>query len=117
IFGIHGQRRATGREVAAFEDQAPAFATVGGAVDAAIGAVAPQLAGHARVDQVAVFGMHEDARDALRLAEAEVGPVFPTVGRFVDAVADGDRVAGPGLASADPDRLRIGRIESDGANR
>ena len=49
--------------------------------------------------------------------QAHVRPGLAAVGRLVDAVADRDAVARPRLAGADPDRLRVGRIDGDGADR
>ena len=48
------------------------------------------------------FGMDDDARDPLGRRQPHVRPGLAAVGRFVDAVADRDRVAGPAFAGADP---------------
>ena len=61
--------------------------------------------------------MHDDARDALGLAQPHVGPGLSSVGGAIDAVADRDRVAGPGFARAHPDGARIARVDGDGADR
>src|SRR4029078_8785898 len=97
----------------ALEDLVPRLAAVGGLVDAALVAVAPELAGDAELDVDGVGGVYEDLGDALGLFEAEVGPVVAAVGRLVDAVADGDAVARPGLAAADPDDFRGLRLDAD----
>ena len=44
-------------------------------------------------------------------------PGLAAVGRFVDAVADRNAVARPRFARADPDVLRVLRIERDRADR
>ena len=50
------------------------------------------------------------------LGEAHVRPVLAAVGGLVDAIADRDAVAHPRLAGADPDDLRILRVDRDGAD-
>ena len=114
---IHRDRRAAGREVRALEDQRPGLAAVGRLVDAAVRRVAPQLARRAGVDGVAVLRDRRRCSRCARVRQAHVGPGLAAVGRFVDAVADRDGVARPALAGADPDHLRVGRIERDRADR
>ena len=95
---VHRQRRAARREVSAGEDQVPALAAVGRLVEAAVGAVAPERTRRAGVHGVAVLRVDDDAGDPFRLGQPDVGPGLAAVGRLVDAVADGDRVARPALA-------------------
>ena len=47
----------------------------------------------------------------------DVRPGFAAIGRFVDSVADRNAVARPRFARADPDVLRILRVERDRADR
>ena len=61
--------------------------------------------------------MHGERRHAFRLRQADVRPGVAAVGGLVDAIADRDRVPHPRLARAHPDRLRVGRVEGDGADR
>src|SRR5712671_4284551 len=118
ILRIHRQARAARRGVARVaQDQGPALPAVAAAVDAALLAVAPELAGDARIDHVRALRVHEDAGDALGLGQAHVGPRLASVGGLVDTVADGDRVARPGLAGADPDGPRVARVDGDRADR
>src|SRR5262249_16418342 len=117
VLRIHREARAARRETLALEDMRPPLASVGRLVDAAIRAVAPELAGNAGVDDVAVLRVNEDADDALRLGEPHVLPRRAAVGRLVDAVTDRHRVARPRLARADPHRVVTRRIDSDRANR
>ena len=56
-------------------------------------------------------------RDALGAWQARGRPGLAAVGRLVDAVADRDAVARPGLAGAHPDILVVARIYRDGADR
>ena len=117
VLRIHGERRAAGRQVRALQDQAPGLAAVGRLVEAAVGAVAPQLARHADVDDVAVAGIDQNFGDVLGVRQAHVGPGLAAVGGLVDPVADRDGVAHPGLAGADPDGVGMGGIDRDGADR
>ncbi len=114
---VHRHGGAAGGEVRAGEDQVPALASVVGLVESAVGAVAPELAGHAGVDHVGVLRVYRDGDDALGVAQAHVGPALAAVGRLVDAVADGHGVAHPGLARAHPDGLGVRGIDGDGADR
>ena len=115
--GVHRHGRATRREISALEHERPVRAAVGRAIQAAIGAIAPEFARHARVDDVSVLRTHDDARDALAVRQPDVGPVVAAVGRFVDAVAHRDAVARPTLARADPHRVVMRRVERDRADR
>ena len=103
--------------LAPFENLRPGLAAVGRLVDAAVFAVAPELARRAGVDGVAVGGIDEDLCDALGSLQAHVRPVLAAVGGLVNAVADRDAVARPGFARADPDGLRVLGIDRDGADR
>ena len=80
------------------EHFAPGLAAVGGLVDAALVVVVPEVAGGAGVDGVAVLGIDQDLGDVFGILQADVGPVLAAVGRFVDAVADGDAVARPSFS-------------------
>src|SRR5262249_50302473 len=113
VLRVHRQARAARREVASLQDQAPVAAAVGRLVDAALGAVAPELAGNAGVDRVARRGVHEDPDDVLGVLQAHVLPGLAAVGGLVDAVADRDRVAHPGLPRPDPHGLRAGGVDRD----
>ena len=113
----HGQHAAAGRSIAARQHFAPRLAAVAGLVDAALVVVVPQMAGGTRVNRVAVLRIDQDPGDVLGILQADIGPVLAAVGRFVDAVADRDAVAHPGLAGAHPHDLRIGGIDGDGADR
>src|SRR4029078_1874871 len=117
VLAVHRQHRAAGREVGALEHSRPRLAAVGRLVDAAVVAVAPQLARHADVDGVGAARVDEDLGDALRVRQAHVGPTVAAVGRLVDAVADRDAVARPRLAAAHPHGLRVLGVDGDGADR
>ena len=115
--GLHRDVSAAGREIPALEHQLPGLAAVRGPVQAPIGRVAPELAGYAGVDGVRGARIDEDPRDALGLRQPREGPGLPGVGGLVDAVADRDAVARPGLAGADPDVVVMRRVDGDGADR
>src|SRR5688572_27107905 len=117
ILRIEGEHRTAGREVRALERLRPGLAAVGGFENAALVGIAPEFSGRADVHGVRVGRVDGDLRDALRLLETDVGPVVAAIGRFVDAVTDGDAVARPRLAGPGPDRFRILRIDGDRADR
>ena len=117
VLAAHGDHAAAGREVRARQHLSPALAAVGRLVDAALGAVVPEVARRAGVDRVAVPGVHEDPRDALGVLEPDVLPVLAAVGRLVDPVADRSAVPRPRLAGADPDVLRVAGIDGHRADR
>src|SRR5206468_156519 len=98
MLAVHRDRRASGREVRALEDQPPGLAAVAGLVQAAMGAVAPKLARHGGVHDVRMGRVDDDLGDALRFRQSHAGPVVTTVGGPVDPIANRDAVAGPRLA-------------------
>src|SRR5438105_2547298 len=57
--------------------------------------------------------MDDDLADLEGLLEAHVLPSLAAVGRFVDAVAVGDRVARVRLSGADPDDVLVRRGDAD----
>ena len=114
---IHRDRRATGRKIAALQDQIPGVAAIGRLIETAIGRIAPERAGHGRVNGVAVLRADDDFRDALGVRQTDARPGFAAISRTVDAVADRDAVARPRFAGADPDVLRVLRIKRDRADR
>src|SRR5205807_6734310 len=85
----------------------PGLAAVGRLVQAALLVRAPDVAEGGDIDDVGVGGVDDDAADVLRVPQAHVLPGLAAVGRFVDAVAPGDAVAGVGLAGADPDHVGV----------
>ena len=61
--------------------------------------------------------MHHDPRDPLGFGQPHVRPGLARIGGLVDAVADGDGVARPGLPGTDPHRARVPRVDGDGSDR
>src|SRR6266550_2548434 len=117
ILRIHRQARAARRSVShVAEDEGPGLAAIGGSVDAALLAVAPELARDARIDDVGAPGMHDDPRDPLGLGQPHVRPGLARVRGLVDAVADGDGIARPGFSGTDPHRARVSRVDGDGSD-
>src|SRR5262249_13308810 len=114
---LHGEAGAAGRQVRTVQDQLPALAAVGAAIQAAFGGVAPQLAGHAGEYGVGGARVDEDLGDALARGQADVLPGLTAVTGLVDAVPDRDAVARPGFAGADPDVLRVRGVDGDRADR
>ena len=120
MFGIrriHRDVGAAGGKIGAFENQVPGLAAIGRLVETAIGRIAPERARHRRINRVAVFWTNDDLCDAFRVGQTGMRPGFAAIGRFVDAVADRDAVARPRFTRADPDVLRILRVERDRADR
>src|SRR2546429_429857 len=76
IAGTHGNHGAAGGKIRALKNFVPGFATVGGFVNSAIFAVAPELSGNAGENSVAVLGVDENFGDALGVVKTHVGPVF-----------------------------------------
>src|SRR5207302_10274658 len=85
------------------------------AIDSAFAAVVPESASRAVVDRIRVFWVDENFGEPLGLLETHVRPVLAAVDRFVNAVADRDRVARPALAGTGPDHLCIFWVDRHGA--
>ena len=71
----------------------------------------------AREHGITVLGIDQNFRNVLRVVQSYIGPVLSAVRRFVNAISDRDAVSHPRLSRAHPYDLRIGRIDSDRANR
>ena len=85
----------------------PGLAAVGGAVDAALAARAPQAPGGRHEHDVVVARVDDDPVDVLRGAKPHVGVGLPAVGRLVDAVAPRGALAVVRLARAHPDKIGV----------
>src|SRR5271165_4055484 len=94
ILRAHGNHGAAGGEIAAFQNLVPGFPAVGGLVQSAVIAVAPEFSRNTGVDRVAVLGVHDDFGNALGIGQTHVGPVVAAIRGFVNAIADGNAVAG-----------------------
>src|SRR5207244_4737274 len=90
-------------------------AAVGGLEQAALLVRPPDVAQGGDVDGLGILGVDDDLADVLRVAQAHVLPGLAAVGRFVDAVAPGDAIAGVGLAGADPDDVGVRLRHGDAA--
>ena len=69
-------------------DIGPGLAAVGGLVQAAFLIRAEKVADRGDVYDVRIFRIDDDAADALRFLQADVGECFAAVGRFVDSAAE-----------------------------
>ena len=85
----------------------PCPPAVGGFEYAAILVVGPLVTGGRDVHDVRVGRVHDDARDGLRVGEAEMGEGAAGVGGFVDADARHRRAKDVGLAGADPQHVGV----------
>src|SRR5207248_9178659 len=94
----------------------PGLAGVGGLVKAAVAARSPQRPLGGDVDRVGVPRVDDDLADVLGRLEAHVFPGLATVVGAVDAVAVADAALAVVLAGADPDHVRVLRVEDHGAN-
>src|SRR5205085_1469993 len=117
IVRIHRDPRRAGRGIPTLQNLVPGLAAIRCFVEAPIGRIAPERSGHRRINRVAARRTHDDFRDPFRVRQPGEIPGLATVDRFINAVADRHAVARPAFAGADPDVLRIFRIERDGADR
>ena len=99
------------------EDLLERRSAVGRAVDAALRVRAVRMAEHRDEETVRVAGIDEDRADLPAVAQAEVLPRPPAVGRFVDAVADREVRPLQSLAAADVDDVRVRRRDRERADR
>ena len=78
------------------------------------------MPGHRDEESIGIARIDRDLRDLLAVAQAEMRPGFARVGRFVDAVADGQIGPMQAFAAADIDDVRIRnrhRDRADGTGR
>src|SRR5262249_5322908 len=94
----------------------PRLAAVGGLVPAAVAARPPQRPLGGDVDHVRVARVDEDLADVLGLLQADLLPRLAGVVGAVHAVAVADGALAVVLAGADPDGVRVLRVERDVAD-
>src|SRR5688572_24210233 len=99
------------------KDAAPGGAAVCRFVHAAFAALAPQRALRGDVDDVRVSGIDQDAADMFAFLEADIFPRPSTIDRLVYTIAVGDHALGVVFARADPDHVRVLRVDRDRARR
>jgi hypothetical protein len=63
------------------------------------------------IDDVRVLGMNDDCGDPFRISQTHVLPSLSAVSRLVNAVAEGNAVAGVRFSGPGPDDLRIARSQ------
>src|SRR5207237_7211145 len=90
---------------------------VGGSENAALGVRTVRVAERRDEEAIGIARVDVNHRDHLRVAQPEMSPCPPRVGRLVDTVADGE--IGPNDAGAGPDvdDVAIGGRDGNGANR
>ena len=98
------------------QDLLPVRPAVGGLVDAAVLIGAPLAPEDAGVDDVRVLRVDDEARDLVRLLEADVRPVIAAVDGLVHAVAHRRVVARIPFARADVDDVLVARRDGHGPN-
>ena len=80
-------------------------------------AVLPWCPRLARLDDIGVGGVDDDASDLARIVEPGVAPAPASIGRFVDADAGRDVAADAGGAHPHVDDVGIGVGNADGTDR
>src|SRR5207244_3218624 len=98
-------------------DLAPRPPAVGRLVDAAIRTGAEEVTGRGHVDRFGILRVDHDARDRLRLPQADVRERLAAVGRLVDAVAERGRLAIVGFAGPDVHDVGVRWMDRDVADR
>ena len=97
------------------EDRRPRLAAVGRLVDAAIAARGPERSLRRDVDDVRVARVDLDVAEVLGVRQAGSRPGLAAVRRLVDAVAEHRAPRIRVLAGAEPDDVRVLRIDLDAA--
>ncbi len=92
------------------------LAAVDGAEDATLVVRTVGMAEHGHEQAVGIFGIDEDGRDLLAVAQTEMLPRLAAVGRFVHAVADGKIGPLQTFAAADIDDVGIGGRDGERAD-
>ena len=99
------------------QDLAPVAAAIARLVEASLAARGPQRALHRRKNHVRVARVDAYHADVFGPGQTQVVPVFAAVATAVDACAVGDVPPADVFTGADPDRMRIVRIDRDAADR
>ncbi len=95
----------------------PVLAAVCRTINAALRLWAIAMAHRGGQYDVGIPRVNNDARDAAGLFESHQLPGLAGVGGFVNSGAHGNVTANRGLARAGPNDVRVGRRDSEGANR
>src|SRR5688572_1362192 len=95
----------------------PRCSAIGRLVDATLAPLAPDRTLRRDVDNVGVSRVDQDAADMFAFLEADVFPRAAAVDRLVDTVTVRDDALRVVFAGADPDHVRIFRVDRDGAYR
>ena len=97
------------------QDRRPRRAAVGRLVQAALAARRPERALRGDVDDVRVARIDQDLADVLRGLQAHALPRLAGVGRLVDAVTEMGAALAVVFARAEPEDVRVLRIDGDAA--
>ena len=103
--------------VVAVEHVFPGLAAVSRSEDATFLIRAGRMPEGGDVHHIGIGRMDANFRDRLAVSQADVGPGFSGVGRFVDAVALRDVAAQLAFARAYVNDVRVGRRHRDSADR
>jgi hypothetical protein len=99
------------------EDSFPSQAAIGGFVEAAIAAGRPEGALGGDVNDFGIARVNKNPLDVFGMFEAGARPGFAAVGAFVNAIAKADAAQGLVLARAEPEHVRIFRVDGDRPER
>ena len=94
----------------------PGLAAIAGAEDAAVRIGAISMAERGNIDKIRIARMNQNSGDVLRVVQANVGPGFAAVSRFVYAIAIRDVAANAGLSGTEIDHGGVGLGYCDCAN-
>ena len=103
------------RVLADFEDCRPRAAPVGGLEEPPVAPRRPQPPHRGRVDHVRVARIDQDLADVLRRRESGVRPGPSPVQALVDAVPPPHAALARVLTGPEPDHVRVGGVDDDGA--
>src|SRR5262249_28971850 len=93
----------------------PGLAAVGCLVEAAIAARRPERPLRGDIDHIGVVRIDKDLAGVFRLAQTHVLPRLPAVGALINTVTEANAAKRLVLAGAQPDNVRIVRIERNAA--
>ncbi len=94
----------------------PVVAAIAGFVQTALAALAPQRSLRRHPDGVGIVRMHNDLADVLGLFQTEILPAGTAVKAAINTITKANVATADILAGADPDDVRIGWINADGAD-
>ena len=99
------------------QDFLPCFSAVRRFVDAPFVVRSVEATERSDVNDIGVFRMNQDSTNLVRLLESHVFPSGAAIGRFINPIAIGDRVARICFTCSDPNNVGIVGVHCNGTNR